>query len=444
MQTFVPARFLSHSHMAHVHERIPLVMTGTVGTHPRRNGFATAIFHCLRQILLVACSMKQFNRSQFHVIDPVVLLVDVGRNDAHRLGIAWLVNAHLVGISGLATNLGGKIGVIGCQNLCSQCKVTGKLARRAGRAHGRVHEFAALLRLAVDVIDRAAVVGSPAIVGRIVLGQLHADVVAVIGNLVVEFPLTGIHLIKPCEAPIDFIDDVRDAVGPLESVGLVMVTKGCRALLPGKHHLVDGVGTRGGILQQVGSIMPAAPHVDVLSLLVGVIAHVGILDVATVALERVKAAPLLTHVVEHKVGCAIPHAAVNRKYGRLDATCHDAVSALVMKVAEVQPARRLHLSPGSHLAGGGRAINRLARIGIHQFKLAHLHRLLTHEHGHLGRVGQVSQLVNAYPPSGLSHQAGHRHHGHYTNPFEVCHIVVFEIYVLSSTAKLRKNGRSTK
>ena len=305
---------LSQAHVPHVHEGVPLVVAGTVGAHPGCDGLATAIFHCLGQVFRVACGVVEFDGAQFHVIDPVVLLVDVGRHHAHCLGIAGLVDAHLIGIGGLGGDFGGKLGIVGCQHLCTEGKVAGKFTRRAGRSHRGVHEFAALLRLAVDVIDGPPVVGPPTIVGRVVLGQFHADVVAVVGNLVIEFAWGGIHLVEPRQAPINLIDDVGDAVGAFQTVGLILVTEGSRALLPGEHHLVDGVGARGGVLQQVGRVVPAAAHVDALALLLGVVAHVGVLGVATVALERVEAAPLLTHVVEHKVGCTVPHPVVDGKY----------------------------------------------------------------------------------------------------------------------------------
>ena len=259
--------------------------------------------------------MVKFDSTQFHVIDPVILLIDVGRDDAHRLGIARIIDAHLEGVGGLGCNLGCKLGIIGLQHLCTQGEIACKLARCAGRAHGGVHELAALLWLAVDVIDGSAVVGSPAVVGRIVLGQFHADVVTVIGNLIIQFALVGVHFAEPREAPIDLVDDVGNTVGALNAVSLEMVTECPGALLPGQHHLVDGVGARGGVLQQVGCVMPATAHVDALTLLVGVIAHVGILDVAAVALERVVSAPLLAHVVEHKVGRSVPHTIVDGENG---------------------------------------------------------------------------------------------------------------------------------
>ena len=299
--------------MSHVHERIPLVMTGTVGSHPGRDGFTATIFHSLRQVLRVTCRVVEFNGAQFHVIHPIVFLIDIGRNDAYSLGVAGLVNTHLIGIGGLSADFGCKLRIVRSQHLSPQGKITRKFTGSACSTHRGVEIFASLLRLAVNIIDGAPVIGSPTIVGRVILRQFHADVVTVIGNLVIEFPLGGIHFIEPCQAPVDFVNDVGDAIGALQAIRLVMVTE-CRwALLPCQHHLVDGIGTRGGILQQVGGIMPTATHIDALPFLIGMITHIGILDVATVTLKRVEAATLLTHVIKDKVSSAVPHTAINRE-----------------------------------------------------------------------------------------------------------------------------------
>ena len=147
--------------------------------------------------------------------------------------------------------------------------------------------------------------------------------------------------------------------------------------------------------------MPTAAHVDVLPLLVGVIAHIGILDVAAVALERVEAAPLLSHVVQHKVGCAVPHAVVDWEHRRLDACRHDAVGAFLLKVAEIQAISRRHLAQRSCSADGAAAVRSFAGKGINQREFVDVNKVLAHENGHLGSMGQVAQLVDAYPSLGM-------------------------------------------
>ena len=118
LKALIAASLLCDTHVTHVHERVPLVVAGTVGSHPWSNRFTTAIFHRLGEIVGVTSGVVEFDGAQFHVINPIVLLVDVGRDDAHRLGVARLVESHLIGVGSLRADFGGKIGIIGLQHLC--------------------------------------------------------------------------------------------------------------------------------------------------------------------------------------------------------------------------------------------------------------------------------------------------------------------------------------
>ena len=60
---------------------------------------------------------------------------------------------------------------------------------------------------------------------------------------------------------LDFVHDVGNAVGSRMSGCIIGVTEGFRIFLIGKHHLVDGIGGGGGVLQIVRSIVPASADV---------------------------------------------------------------------------------------------------------------------------------------------------------------------------------------
>ena len=115
-----------------------------------------------------------------------------------------------------------------------------------------------------------------------------------------------------------------------------MVGKHIGTLLIGKHHLVDSIGRGGGVLQQVGSIVPATAHIDVLAFLGGMILDVGILGVAAVALKRIVATPLLAHVIQHKVGRAVIDVAAYGHLRRGSLACLDVVIARSAEAGKIQ------------------------------------------------------------------------------------------------------------
>ena len=121
-----------------------------------------------------------------------------------------------------------------------------------------------LLGLPAAEIDRTLLPLAPTVVRPVVRRDAHAHVVAVIGQLVVKLPRLRVHPVQPIQAPANLVHDVRDAVGAGRPVRPVSVPEGLRVALEGIGHLVNGIGGGGGILEAVGGIVPAAPHVQVL------------------------------------------------------------------------------------------------------------------------------------------------------------------------------------
>ncbi len=198
--------------VTHVEERVPLVVACAVGTHPRSDRLTTAIFHRLVEIAAIACEAEHLHCAELHIVGPVVFFIYIGRHHRGRLRVARLVDSNLIGIGSLCANAGGKLWIERLEHLRAKGEIAGKLAGGACRAHGGIHKLATLLRLAADKIDRSAVARAIAVVGRIVVGQLLPYVVTVVGNLIIQLALFGIHAVEPVEAPIYFIHDVGDAV----------------------------------------------------------------------------------------------------------------------------------------------------------------------------------------------------------------------------------------
>ena len=67
-------------------------------------------------------------------------------------------------------------------------------------------------------------------------------VVAVVGNLVIQFAFSGVHAVEPIEPPVNLIDNIRNTISTRHAVGLIVIGK-CRwVLLIGKQHLIDSIG----------------------------------------------------------------------------------------------------------------------------------------------------------------------------------------------------------
>ena len=230
--------------MPHIHKRIPLVVAGAVGSHPRGHRLAAGIFNGLRPVLLVAGAAVHLVGGQLHVVHPIILLVDV-RGD-HRGGLAdtGFGDSGIVGGLRLGTYLLRKLRIERLQDLRAEGKVRSELPGSAGYS-GRlvlVSTSAPLLRLTGAEPNRPALTFSPTIIGLIITRDTHPHVVTVIRNLVVHLPRLRVHLVKPFESPVNLIYDVRNPVPTRRSVSQMIVRECLRIALIGEHHLVNRVG----------------------------------------------------------------------------------------------------------------------------------------------------------------------------------------------------------
>ena len=291
--------------MPHIHERIPLVVTGAVRSHPRSHDFLAAIFDCIREVFAVSGPAVKFEGGKFHVVRPVLLLIDVWRENRGCLAATRLGNSGIVGSLSLCTDLRRQFRVERCQYLGTQGETGGELACGAGYSGGPVLQsgLSPLLRFPRTVPDRSLHALPPAVVSALLAGKPHPDVVPVICNLVVHLPRLGVHLVKPQKPPPDLVHDVRNAVGARCSVGAVLVPEGLGIAPIGKHHLVNRIGRGCGVLQAVRGIMRAPYDIQMGTVLrrIGMSDNDGVVGVAAVTKERIPAAALLTHVVEHEI-----------------------------------------------------------------------------------------------------------------------------------------------
>lgn len=104
---------------------------------------------------------------------------------------------------------------------------------------------------------------------------------------------------------------------------------------------------RGGILQQVGGIVPSSPHVEVLSFLCGVVLYYAVLLVTKVFYVWVPSAPLLTHVAQGEIGGAVIDLSVYREHVGAAVAYLNIIGALQVERAEAQTERGLHVAERS-------------------------------------------------------------------------------------------------
>ena len=102
-------------------------------------------------------------------------------------------------------------------------------------------------------------------------------------------------------------------------------------------------------MQIVRSIVPASADVYMLSGFGGMIDDVAVVHVAAVFQERIIAAALLPHVVQHVVCSTVVDLCIDGETGGDRFACFQIIRARFCEITEVQPVGTLH---ASHLAGG--------------------------------------------------------------------------------------------
>lgn len=141
-----------------------------------------------------------------------------------------------------------------------------------------------------------------------------------------------------------------------------------RILLIGKHHLVDGVGGSGGILQVVRSVVPTPANIYVFAGFGGMIYDITVVSMATVFQERVVAATLLPHVVQQIIGSAIVDVHIDGETGRDGFTRFQVINARLREIAEVQPTGVFFTSHPTCGLGCIESIHHLFGKGVNQRK----------------------------------------------------------------------------
>ena len=317
-----------------------------------------------------------------------------------------------IGVAGFGQQRIGHRGIEVGQHPGPQRKTRGILAGRTGHAGGGVGKLAPHLGLARTVVDGASQPLAPTVIYLVLRRQFEPFVVTVVGYLVIHLALRRIHAVEPVEPPFDFVDDVGDTVGPGQAVGIVGIAIRSGILQVGKHHLIGGVGRGGHVLQLVARIVPAAPHVNVLATAGGVIDDIAVVGVTAVALKGIEAAALLTHVAQDEVGRAVVHPIADNKARREGIAGPQPIGTGPIAGGEVEPIHALHPAPQARSPRGVETHHLLTGTIVDQRIRLEVDGLVAHIDGHLGRSGQIAQLVHPYPlaaPDGRTERERSRH-----------------------------------
>ena len=129
--------------------------------------------------------------------------------------------------------------------------------------------------------------------------------VTIISYLIVEFTWRWIHFIKPLQAPIYLVYNVRNTIFPCSAISFMLITKGAWVLLVCKHHLIDGICRGSCILQTIGSIVPSTCNINTLTCFCRVISDVTIFHMAAIAIVRIPSTTLLSHILQNKICCTV-------------------------------------------------------------------------------------------------------------------------------------------
>jgi hypothetical protein len=293
--------------VAGVLERVELVMPGLVAAHPPLVGREPGVMLRLVEIPPLARGPEQLGGATLHVVGPGRLLVAIG--GLHRVALlrSFAGEAEFVDLpAGLqATLREAALGRIVLPDLMGQ-------GHRGGEPAGDVRHAGRLalvrpqsLRRPVREVDHPRAALPPPVIRGLVLGEAEADVVAVVGDLMVELSRGRMELEHPFEAPARLVEDVGPPIRSGVARGVDAV---CKPVAPGtsqrirEQHLGRGVARGHVILEQVARVVPPADGVDDASRRPRAVGRPPVALVAFHAEPGVVAATLLAHELEHLVG----------------------------------------------------------------------------------------------------------------------------------------------
>ena len=240
-----------------------MVVPCRVGAHPRGDGFGHGVRSGVGEIAALRREAVQGSAGEFHVVVPVVLLIEIGRRARGRLRRSRMGGGVVVGLRGTPCKVGGEGRVAVGKDAAAQGKGRGELRHRRRLARAVVLVFHKAVGLARHGIYRPSGAGAVAVVGAVGLRHAHIAMVAVVGYLIEIHVLLGIHALHPFQPPAGLVEDVGRSVGAGHTARVELVGPHIGRGAVGVEELVYGVGRGGEVLEIVGSVVPTAAHVVV-------------------------------------------------------------------------------------------------------------------------------------------------------------------------------------
>jgi hypothetical protein len=343
----------------------------------------------------VARELMQERRAELHVVDPVVLLVEVRRAPGGRLTRPRVALAERVRGDRLVPERPRERRIARLEQLRAERERRRHLAGR-----GRVARRAVLRREQSLWLVGARVHGAlsplaPAVVRAVGRDQVEERVVAVVAELVEHRAVVGEHPRQPLEPVARLVEHVGDAVRAGQPARVVRVGERRGGVAVRGEQVIRRRRRGRDVLEIVRRVAPAAADGDELPRTRGMIHDDAVVSVRRIAEEGVVARPLLAHERHQRVGEPAVDVGPDAHRARgIRAGAHD-VAADTPQRAEVEPPRLDARAERTIAARAERAEHDASR-GILDGEARERDRPQRADHGHLRPVREIADLIDAH------------------------------------------------
>ncbi len=225
--------------------------------------------------------------------------------------------------------------------------------------------------------------------------------VAVVGNLIEIQAGARIHTHHPLKPPPGLIENIGHTVGSRTTGGIILIGPHVRVLPVGKQELIHGICRSRQVLEIIGSIVPAAAHVEMLAVEAVVQHHKAVMLVALSIVDGIIAASLLAQIIQRKL--VEPVAAIRvAAYIQARHIKHRAGSLILYRKAVITGSRhRRKIYTGRSLCRRpGSADNHAVEVHSARFSRLQLERqtvdrLSPHIYGSFEIIREITYLINS-------------------------------------------------
>ena len=278
-----------------------------------------------------------------------------------------------------------------CRSILSCCRSNTRIA---------VLVLADTLNVAGDEIYGTTLTGTPTIIYHIGVRLANTGVVAVVSDLVEHYSRVGIHTLHPLQAPTSLVENVGHTVLALVACCVELISELIGVLVVSKHHLEGSICRSQQILQLVGSIVPTATNVDILTSASGVVNDVTVVLVALLTSVGVVTAALLAHIVQRHIACVCVDVVTDAEVLRANLANLDVVRTLFGQVGEGQTVGALHTPDRGIFSNGLTSVNHFAATSLAYVEGRNLGGGVSDHNSHLGQCVDVADQVGADPTLG--------------------------------------------